>query len=94
MQAEPVFPATIDEAEAQGWQWIGVVCATCRHHTLLPFKLLRRQTRERELLALKPKLYCRRCGFPPDRVALTRTIYPPPYGLPTHEERPFPAFSG
>ena len=36
----PEFPATIDEAEAQGWQRIGVECATCRYHVLLPFKLL------------------------------------------------------
>jgi hypothetical protein len=59
-------------------------------HDIASLQAPRMDTRERELSAIRIRLYCERCGFPPDRVALTRTVYPPAYGIPTHEDWPFP----
>ena len=90
MSTESEFPITMDEAEAQGWRWLSASCATCRHKTLLPFKLLRQQTRVRELSALRIRLYCQRCGFPPESVALTRMVTAGGKHAPTHEDWPLP----
>ena len=91
MQAEPEFPVTIDEAEAQGWQWIGVECVTCRYHVLLPFKAAtaanaRARADGDQAQALLPAVRLpARSGRADANGHVSR------YGIPTHDDWPFPA---
>lgn len=60
--------STIDDAELAGWQYLGTSCG-CRlvYH---PWRLLRRQTRYRQLDEIAARFRCRSCGRRPTRVWL------------------------
>lgn len=78
-------PQTIDQAELLGWQGLSIVCDTCRVNTILPFRMLRRQTRRWKLAEIAERLVCQRCKGRPASVALSRMHYR--NGTPEPEEQ-------
>lgn len=67
------LPRTIDEAELAGWQGLDLVCTACRSTVVIPWPLLKRRTKRRDLSEIKARLTCERCGAPPAKVSLTRS---------------------
>ena len=85
----PITPTTIDEAEAEGWQWLSLTCPECRKETLFPFRLLKARTGEQRFDAILPRLRCSVCAVPPGTVQLARHRPPPVYDyLSQFERRP------
>lgn len=66
---DSTFPAsTIDEAELAGWDYLA---ASCRcGTTMIPWRLLRRETRYRRLDEIAARLKCKQRGCAPTRVWL------------------------
>lgn len=71
MHEPPVFGATIetiDDAELAGW---GYLAAACRcGTTMIPWRVLRRETRYRRLDEIAARLRCKGHGCRPSRVWL------------------------
>ena len=85
----PITPQSIEEAEAEGWEWLSLTCPECRKETLFPFRLLKARTGEQRFSAILPRLRCNVCYLPPATVALARhRARPTPDYLSTLERRP------
>jgi hypothetical protein len=48
----------------------------------VPWHRIRRRTGHRKLAEIKQRLVCEKCRIPPERVSLSRTIYPVASGPP------------
>jgi hypothetical protein len=67
-----IIPATIEEAEAQGWEGLNVTCSCML--AVLSWRFLARRTRERRLAVIVEKLRCGKCRSRVSRAELYRSI--------------------
>ncbi|WP_156771715.1 hypothetical protein [Labrys sp. WJW] len=86
MSTQAHMPATIDEAEREGWRWLEASCSA-GHNTWIPWRLLRMRTGRQDLAGIIGHGYCTQCQDRrrPDRYALVRETWPTINGPPSYE---------